>query len=300
MHDVYAYGVIAPSTLIELRDDFPASGGYSEIEAVHASLGGEAAGSAYVLARLGVPTKLQGSQLTTDQPSAKVVETLSEAGVDVSAITLSPDIEGTMEIVFAHGGDRTIFGTYGRMLSMRSWDPPSRGDIEASRIVCADPFFMDESLALARWCTELETPLVTVDIPADTEMTRLAEVVIISEEFTARTMKTAGPTDVVAEYTAQCPGLVIHTRGSRTLWYARGQVGTPKEFKPFSVDARDTTGAGDSFRAGVIYGMLHGRDDDELVRLGSGVAALVSQRAPGVLNSPTATELKTFLDSHRN
>ena len=29
MHDVYAFGVFAPSTLIVLEDDYPPSGGYA-------------------------------------------------------------------------------------------------------------------------------------------------------------------------------------------------------------------------------------------------------------------------------
>lgn len=297
MHDVYAYGVIAPSTLIELADEFPPSGGYSEIRAVQSSLGGEAAGSAYVLARLGVPTKLHGTRLDTDPASARVVELLSEAGVDCSAITMDRDSKAVTEVVFAHGGERTIFGTYGRMLEDQSWDPPLKEAVRESRIVCADPFFHEESEALARWCAELETPLVTVDTPADSTMARLAAVVIISDEFISRTSETSDPRDVVAEYASQTSALVIYTRGGRSLWYGRSST-RPKDFTPFAVDVRDTAGAGDSFRGGVIYAMLNGYEDDQLVRIGSAVAALVSQRPPGVLNSPTPAELETFLGFH--
>jgi sugar/nucleoside kinase (ribokinase family) len=61
------------------------------------------------------------------------------------------------------------------------------------------------------------------------------------------------------------------------------------------VHVRDTTGAGDSFRAGIIYGMLNGQEDEELIRTGAAVAALVCERFPGVLNSPTEGELSEFL-----
>ena len=63
----------------------------------------------------------------------------------------------------------------------------------------------------------------------------------------------------------------------------------------FAVDVQDTTGAGDSFRAGIIYGMLRGFDTERMIRTASAVAALVCQGVPGVLHSPTEAELEAFL-----
>ena len=129
MHDVYAYGVIAPSTLIELGDDYPPAGGYAEIAAVHPSIGGEAAGGAYVLARLGVATKLNGNRLGADDMSARTLELLSAAGVDCSAIRLERDIASVTEFVLAGGEARTVLGTYRRLLAEQAWSDPSREDV---------------------------------------------------------------------------------------------------------------------------------------------------------------------------
>ena len=74
--------------------------------------------------------------------------------------------------------------------------------------------------------------------------------------------------------------------------------GQAQEFAPYPVVVRDTTGAGDSFRAGIIYAMLNGADDEELVRTASAVAALVCEGFPGVLNSPAEPELSEFLARH--
>ena len=81
MHEVYAYGVVAPSTLIELEGGFPAEAGYGEIARIHPSLGGEAAGGAYVLARLGVATKMSGNRLGSDLDSRRVIGLLTEAAL---------------------------------------------------------------------------------------------------------------------------------------------------------------------------------------------------------------------------
>jgi sugar/nucleoside kinase (ribokinase family) len=297
MHDVYAYGVIAPSTLIELVDEFPGAGGYAEIATVHPSMGGEAAGGAYVLARLGVATKLAGNRLGDDDSSARVREALSAAGVDCSAIELEPDTSPVIEVVVAGGAARTVFGTYRRLASDQAWNDPSRDDVRSSRIVCLDPFFADASRQVADWCVEAGVPYVTVDVAPDSEIARHAQVLIISEEFTGRTLSTTDAHEVVADYVEHCSGLVTLTRGGRRLISARR--GEPSRgHEPFTVDMRDTTGAGDSFRAGIIYGMLRGYADDDLVRTASALAAMVCERVPGVLNSPTETELIAFLDRH--
>jgi sugar/nucleoside kinase (ribokinase family) len=292
--DVYAFGVIAPSTLYELSAGFPPPAGYAEIAGVYPSIGGEAAGGAYVLARLGITTKLAGNRLHDDPAGARVVETLAEAGVDCSAVTLDPQTAPLTEVVFTAGDTRTVFGTYGRLLVDESWDDPAEADVTASRVVCLDPFFGDASEQVARWCRQGTIPYVTVDTAPDSYIANNAEVLIISEEFAARTFTTRDPLEIMAAYKARCPGLVILTLGSDPLLYQRDGA-EPKESAPFRVEVRDTTGAGDSFRAGIIYGILHGHDDATLITTASAVAALVCRQVPGVLHSPSEPELQDFL-----
>ncbi len=297
MHQVYAYGVIAPSRLIELDGAFPSEAGYGEITRIHSSLGGEAAGGAYVLARLGVATKLNGNRLGSDPDSKRTLELLTAAGVDCSSVAMDND-DAVTELVFSGNGERTVFGSYGRMLADEAWSPPSHSDIESAHVVCLDPFFGDASEQAARWCREASVPYVTVDTPPDSDLARHAAAVIISEEFALRSFDNDDPNAIVSMFTRQCEGLVVLTRGSKPLLYSRRNT-APQWFSPFEVEASDTTGAGDSFRAGMIYGMLQDHDDTQLIEAASAVAAIVSQRLPGVLNSPTAAELESFLASTR-
>lgn len=291
MHDVYAYGVIAPSTLIELIDDFPSPSGYAEMRDVHTSIGGEAASTAYVLARLGVATKLSGNRLSAS--SMQAIELLEGAGVDCSSVTMT-EAQSVGEVVVSHHDGRTIFGTYRRLLAEQAWDEPSPEDIRAARIVCADPFFGDASVAAGRSCREFDIPCVTVDTAPDSEMAALADVLLLSEEYVSGLMSTEDPAAVLTAYTERTTGWVILTRGAGTIWSGQGD-GEPVEYSPVRVEARDTTGAGDSFRAGVIYGMLHEQTGAALIRTAAAVAALVCQTSPGVINSPTEEELRSFL-----
>jgi sugar/nucleoside kinase (ribokinase family) len=60
----------------------------------------------------------------------------------------------------------------------------------------------------------------------------------------------------------------------------------------------DSAGAGDSFRAGVVYGLLKQWSDDRIVQYASAVAAMACQRFPGVLDSPTHSEVVQFIQTH--
>jgi len=60
----------------------------------------------------------------------------------------------------------------------------------------------------------------------------------------------------------------------------------------------DSAGAGDSFRAGVIYELLQQWGDEQTIQCAAAVAGLVCASFPGVLNSPTHAEVMQFIQSH--
>ncbi|MBR6580027.1 MAG: carbohydrate kinase family protein, partial [Ruminococcus sp.] len=52
----------------------------------------------------------------------------------------------------------------------------------------------------------------------------------------------------------------------------------------------------DTFKAGCIYGLLHGMTDDEIVRFASACSAIAISRFPLPLNPPTMDEVKELLN----
>ena len=87
-------------------------------------------------------------------------------------------------------------------------------------------------------------------------------------------------------------GATLGARGA--VLYCGGQF---LESPAFEVPGgcRDTTGAGDAFHAGFIYGMLRDEDLETCARLGNAVAALKCRALGGRAALPTETELKEFL-----
>jgi sugar/nucleoside kinase (ribokinase family) len=63
----------------------------------------------------------------------------------------------------------------------------------------------------------------------------------------------------------------------------------------FSVECRDTTGAGDAFHGGFIYGLLAGYGVEETLRFANAVAGLKCRALGARTALPSMLEVKTLL-----
>ena len=61
------------------------------------------------------------------------------------------------------------------------------------------------------------------------------------------------------------------------------------------MEAVDTTGAGDSFNAGFVYGFLRGNPWKNAVKCGNGCGALSVTALGGNTGFPTEEKLETFI-----
>lgn len=295
--DVYAYGMIASSTLHILKGPFPPPDGYAELDRSVRMTGGEACNSAIVLSRLGVKVLLDGVWLG-DTPDGKwLLETLIACGIHTSPLRIQPGCDGVREIVFSDDRSRTIFGNYIQLQSAGSpWNVPQKEHLAAARLACIDPFFGEQSRLAGRYAVELGIPYITIDCPHDGALARNAAALIVSGEFRDREYPRADLLDLFAAYQQHASGLLIFTCGSEEALFAR--AGQPvQHFPTYPVKAIDTAGAGDAFRSGVAYGLLHGWSDLETVRYASALAAILCTRFPGVLDCPTHEEVMEFIIS---
>ena len=65
--------------------------------------------------------------------------------------------------------------------------------------------------------------------------------------------------------------------------------------KPIPVEVRSTLGAGDTYKAGCVYGLLHGMTDSELVRFASACSGIAISRFPLPLNPPKLSEVQALI-----
>lgn len=301
MSDVYCFGHVSTGHILRLKGRYPSPDGYAEIAEILENHAGEATGSALVLAQLGVTVTLEGNWIGDTPACRRTLEFLRERGLDVSGLVVKPGYAGVNEIVVSDGDTRTVFGRYIDLLfTTPQWETPSVERIRAANLVCVDPAFGETTLFVARTADAAGRPVVTCDTRADSPLAALSSAVVISNEFLHREYPAAVPAgpareQLFAEYLTKVPGLVVFTSGSHPAWFGRG-VGSPiREQRPFRVKVVDSAGAGDSFRGGLIYGLLQGWSDAESVRFASAVAALICTTAPGCVHPPTLDQVRALL-----
>jgi sugar/nucleoside kinase (ribokinase family) len=311
MIDVYLYGHVSTGIILRIQGRYPEPDGYGEIVETLENHCGEATGSAFVLARLGASTVLEGNWIGDTPACRGTVAFLESRGIDCSGLVVKPGYQGVNEITISDGESRTVFGRYIDLLfTTPQCEMPNLARIEQAQVVCIDPSFGEATLAVARAAKAVGKPLVTSDAPFDSELAALADVVVISGELMARDYPEALESEqerlaLFERYLERCPGLVVFTAGSRPLRYARGHNSTPspgavpageqRELAPFPTRLVDSAGAGDSFRGGLVFGTLRGWSDDERVRFAAAVAALVCTTAPGCVNPPSLAQVVAVL-----
>lgn len=304
MGDVYCFGHVSTGRILRLRDRFPAADGYGEVIASLENHSGEATGTALVLARLGVPVVLEGNWIGDVPECRRTLEFLAGRGIDCSGLVVKPGYGGVTEIVISDGHSRTVFGRYCDLLfTTPQWEPPNEARVAEARVVCVDPAFGAATRAVAGAAGRAGRPLVSCDARHDSELAGACAALVISREMLLREYPEAAADPrageaLFANYLERCPGLVVFTAGSRPGWFGRKSTGR-REFEPFQVDVVDSAGAGDSFRGGLIYGLLQGWSDEASVRFASAVAALICTTAPGCVHPPALEQVLGLLERGR-
>ena len=293
--DVYVYGMTVLSTIQRCASALPLSGGYAEITETYVCPGGEAMNAALLLSGLGLRTALGGPHWGVATRS--VLESYAERhGIDVSGVTVDESFAGLRDLVLVGGDERAVLGWFGSYFSdpSRRWGEPDANAIARSRIVAIDPYFPGSSERAARLAQDAAKPYVTIDCPYEGALHRGATATVVSREYRRQRYPAAQDEALFREYASHSAGLSIFTAGNEPLRF--GRAGQESEhFLPFRVNVKSTLGAGDTFRAGIVFGVLGGLDDRRCVRFAAGLAALMCTRLPIADNLPTLAEVEAFL-----
>ena len=292
--DVYLFGQILGTHSFLLRGGFLQPDEYSEIDAQYFLPGGETGTACTVLASLGVNVRMVGTHIGTKvAPMLKAF--YQDKSVDLSLLTYTED-EGVMDYVVIAGLVRSPMARFQTLFSdnTRWWNIPREEDIAGCRVVAIDPFFREESDKAAEICVKLGIPYVTIDSRHDTYLHRHAAVNVVSGECLHNHYQGVDKLTVMQQLQETAEGLVIITSGGGEILYGRKDEPV-KRMKPFDVEVRSTLGAGDTYKAGCVYALLHGMTDDDLVRFASACSGIAISRVPLPLNPPTLKEVNALI-----
>ncbi|HEX7713434.1 MAG TPA: carbohydrate kinase family protein [Bacillota bacterium] len=288
--DIYLYGMTVLSTIHRLAGPYPEADSYQEIKETYRLPGGETGNSAIILSNLGYKVKIDGPFLG-EKTKFDIEDFCAKHEIDCSGMLYDPGFDGVQDLVLIDGHTRTVFGKFAQYFGDgKRWSQPDRSAIGSAKIVSLDPFFGAESEMTADYCAALGKKYVTIDCAPESKIHKNAAATVISNEYIKNNFPDEELQHLMKRYTAASDGLVIFTFGAREILYCR-KGDAMKSMVPFRVEVKSTLGAGDTFRAGVVYGVLNQMSDEQIVKFAAATAASVCMRFPMALDPPSLDEI---------
>ena len=201
-------------------------------------------------------------------------------------------------IIDESNGERTVIWKRDKRLAYAPEDAPP-DFVRDTRIFHATPH---DALACVRLAREAKAHGAIVSIDIDNlfagvlEMIPLVDIFIASAEFPEKLVGIKDRKESLREIKMRfgCPivGMTLGARGSLILC-----DGEFVETSGYAVPngCVDTTGAGDAFRVGFLYGLLKGESVEAAARAANAVAALKCRRLGARTALPNADELSKML-----
>ena len=296
--DAVGFGLNAVDHLIVVSQ-YPKFDTKTRFTQYEKAAGGQTATAMIALRRLGLKTAYAG-RFGSDEAGRFGLRSVEDEGVnlDYAETIEGADTQTAFIIIDVRSGERTIIWDRDERLSYRPDETPlelaARG-----RVLHLDAHDPPACVVMARAARNAGT-IVTADIDniydGLPELLPLIDVLITSSEFPHRLMGIsdlrASLIEAKARYGCAIVGATLGARGAIVL--CQGKF---IESPAFEVPGgcRDTTGAGDAFHAGFIYGILCDQDLESCMKSVNAVAALKCRSLGGRAALPTGDELKEFL-----
>jgi sugar/nucleoside kinase (ribokinase family) len=299
MADVVCLGILVADVIARRVDDLPVRGSLGLVDEISLHGGGCALNTGSVLARFGLPASVVG-KVGADPFGDFILGVLDERGIERRGVLRDPEAPTSVTVVLVDsGGERTFLhlpGANGRLrldeldedvlFSGRALHlagalvmPELDGEPAAAVLKRAKARGLTTSLdtvwdATGRWERLLPSlPFVDVFVPS------LAEAAEVS-----------------GERKAPAAAAWLRERGVGTVALKLGGDGcyiAGEEFEGFvaasAVDALDSTGAGDAFAAGFLYGHLAGWPQERAAAFANAAGALATT-AVGAVDGVTGLD----------
>jgi len=259
--------------------------------------GGQCATAMVTLARLGMRTRYIG-KVGSDDFGRLQIQSLESEGVESSGVMV---VEGAVTqiayiVVDQPSGERTVIWHRDERL-MIGTDEVDNAAVTSGRALLLDAHNVAASITAARFARAARIPTV-LDIdniyPGSEELLPLIDFLISSTSFPLRM---TGEPDLRAALKK-----LKEMTGSFFVAATLGREGVLAYFREeyihapaFSVECRDTTGAGDAFHGGFMYGLLAGLSVEETLRFANAVAGLKCRAIGARTALPTLEEVKQLL-----
>ncbi|WP_213807838.1 PfkB family carbohydrate kinase [Granulicella sp. dw_53] len=271
--DLVGVGLNATDTVIPLLE-FPARGSKVEYRTANVLPGGQVATTVVACQNWGLKTRYVG-KLGDDVAATLHREAFAHAGVEAQITTVSGGASAQSLILVDGGGERTVLCRRDERLILQPTDL-KREWIENARALHVDGYDTAAATVAARWAREAGIPVIA-DLdelyPGVDDLLENIDYLIVSRDFPSRLMAEPDMEKALQQMQRRYGCLLT----AATLGPDGVVAWDGKEFHfnpAYRVPAVDTTGAGDIFHAGFIYGLLQGWPLDRQLDFACAAAAL--------------------------
>jgi len=289
---VLCYGILCVDQIVR-TDAYPPPDGHARILEEGRFVGGEAANSAVALTRLGVSVILRGNFVGADERGRFLLENVRTIpNLECSGIVVKPGFQTPYAvIVSSQDGHRTILGSFAELQS----PPLTEEDFEGIRLLSVDPFLGDHALRVAESAKARGLPVVSIEVDPASAMVKYCDVAINSRGGFIQRHRMGKPEEVGARLVETGVETAVITQGADGCLVFDAKEGVFSQ-SAFDVPVVDSTGAGDAFRAGFIYGRLRQWELRAVVRFASAVAGLNCRGIGACTHAPCLEEVEHFLE----
>jgi sugar/nucleoside kinase (ribokinase family) len=283
--EILGMGAVAMDLVLRC-EDLPREDGFSFVHDEIGLPGGSCSNVLVTLTKMGVCCAVS-AQIGSDPYGVSVRADLEKAGVSTGyLVTLQGGTSLHTIVAVAKNGTRSIFVILGNAFPGLTEEQVSPEMLDGVKVFYTDMFTARPALKLARLCRDKGIPVVfnlecslsfmescKVSRTEVEEMMSLCDLFVVGKDGLRDLVPLADEMDAAVHlYRRFRPSHgVVTTLGEQgAFWAGNETILVP----PFAVEAVDTTGAGDAFTGGLIYGrFIKGWDMAKALRFANGCGA---------------------------
>jgi sugar/nucleoside kinase (ribokinase family) len=297
--DLIVIGDANPDLILTGDDLVPELGQVEKfIDGADLVVGGSASITAIGAARLGLRVGI--CSVVGDDAAGRFMETsLAGAGVDTHHLRVDPSLPTGMSILFMSGDDRAILTAPGTIDAVGADDLGRLSDVPARHVHVSSYFLMGDAFrsALPETLSRFRSNGSTTSIDTNWDPQgawKLGPVLDAIDLF----LPNEGEIRAIAGRRSVEDAMTVLTSRGPSIVVKRGSEGAVglvdgasiRVEAPAFAEFVDAVGAGDSFNAGYLTGILTGSDPATALRLAVAAGTLSTRRAGGTRGQATREE----------
>ncbi len=301
--DAFIYGDLNVDIVIPGVEHLPLPGQEDEVETMNTYVGGGAALFTLGLGKLGLKPVFQGT-IGDDCYGKFILDELQQKQVDTSLIKISDKNKTGISLSFTNEEDRS-FLTYRGTNDEIDISAIQIEHVKAARHIHVTGYAGSKNhqqyLSLLKRVKEENDVTVSMDVGWDGtgewyqgiyKLFPYIDVLFMNETEAIHYGRKESAAAAVSDFSKYCKIVVAKLGKNGSMAVSKGKVTAVKSFR---VTAVDTTGAGDSFNAGFIYGFLKEKSIRECLQYGNCCGALSVTAYGGNTAFPTEESLIKFI-----